>query len=203
MSKTGPVVVTAAEKSREATRLRVAGHTYDEIAAMLGISHGGAYLAVSRELARIRKEAGEQAAEIREVELQRLDRMLLAVLPAAEGGDLQAIATTLRLQERRAHYLGLDAPRAAVVVDARPDTVRALMALVGGPSAHGTVIDMPADAADELPRNAESANARTALPAETTDGSLATGTALATDTIKRSLASKTPDGRRVVRRRRD
>ena len=124
-------LLLSAERSKEAVALRLQGRTYDEIAAALGCGHGTAYRAVAGHLAATRAEAGETAQELREVELQRLDRLLAVVGPMAEGGDLQAVDRVLRIQERRSAYLGLDAPKAQLVaIDGRPDTVRALMALV-------------------------------------------------------------------------
>jgi len=123
--------IISTERAKEAVALRLAGRTYDEIAAALGCGHGTAYRAVAGHLAATRAEAAETAQELREVELQRLDRLLAVVGPMAEKGDLAAVDRVLRIQERRAAYLGLDAPKASLVaVDARPDTVRALMALV-------------------------------------------------------------------------
>lgn len=75
----------------------------------------------------------------------------------AEGGDLAAVDRLLRIQERRASLLGLDAPRAQLVaVDARPDTVRALMALVTNSnpgSPQGSAPDAIDAARDVSPRD--------------------------------------------------
>lgn len=132
-SKTSKATVRAAQTAKEALALRLQGLTYDEIGQRLQVSHGTAYRHVSLELANTRKESAETAEELRQVELARLDRLLAVVGPMAESGDLAAVDRVLRIQERRAAYLGLDAPKAQLVaVDGRPDTVRALMALVSG-----------------------------------------------------------------------
>lgn len=47
---------------------------------------------------------------ILESELSRLDRALAAIWPSVCKGHLTAIDRMLRIQERRAKYLGLDAP---------------------------------------------------------------------------------------------
>jgi cysteine synthase len=105
--------------------------SYAEIGKTIGRDQAACYRAVSKHLETVRAQSAETAQELREVELQRLDRLLAVVGPMAESGDLQAVDRVLRIQERRAAYLGLDAPKAQLVaVDARPDTVRALMALV-------------------------------------------------------------------------
>ena len=115
----------------------MAGFSYPEIAAQLGIAVGTAYKYVAGSIAKTKKEAAETADEIRAVEVARLDRMLAVLAPMVEEGNLHAVDRVLRIQERRAAYLGLDAPKAQLVaVDGRPDTVRALMALVAGGAAN-------------------------------------------------------------------
>jgi hypothetical protein len=52
----------------------------------------------------------EPAAELRALAVERLDHMLAAIWTAATNGDLAAQAGVLRLEERRAKLLGLDAP---------------------------------------------------------------------------------------------
>lgn len=134
--KTLPSRVAAADWRPLAIQRRIAGHTYAQIGAEFGVTAARAYAVVSEHLDACRKEATERAEELRQIELERLDKLLAVVGPMAEGGDLAAVDRLLRIQERRAAYLGLDAPRAQLVaVDARPDTVRALMALVA-PAGH-------------------------------------------------------------------
>lgn len=97
------------EKERQVLELRRAGATYDECARAVGYATPqGAYLAYNRALKRTLVEAG--ADEARQTELDRLDRLQRAVWPRAMNGDLQAINSVLRIFDRRARYLGLDAP---------------------------------------------------------------------------------------------
>jgi hypothetical protein len=147
---TGPRTVDCIEWHRRAVELRTSGRTYDQIATECGVSHSAAYKAVSTYLEQTRALTREAAEDVRRLELDRLDRVLAVVGPMAEGGDLQAVDRLLRIQERRASLLGLDAPRSQLVaVDGRPDTVRALMALVSnsaGPQGNGPdVIDAARD----------------------------------------------------------
>jgi hypothetical protein len=58
----------------------------------------------------LKRETDEAAAQVRAMELARLDELTLAVWPAARGGDLSAVACVLRIMERRARLLSLDAP---------------------------------------------------------------------------------------------
>jgi hypothetical protein len=51
----------------------------------------------------------EPADEVRKQELDRIDRLQVAVWNRALKGDDKAINTVLRLMERRARLLGLDA----------------------------------------------------------------------------------------------
>jgi hypothetical protein len=159
--KTQPRTLEAVGWHRQAVELRTQGRTYVQIAEQLEVSTSAAHKAVADYLEQTRAVSREAAEEVRRLELDRLDRVLAVVGPMAEGGDLQAVDRLLRIQERRASLLGLDAPKAQLVaVDARPDTVRALMALVGNSNSHGrqvngsTLIDA---ARDVTPAHAVSA----------------------------------------------
>lgn len=97
------------EKERQVLELRRAGATYEECARATGYATAqGAYLAYQRALKRTLVEAG--ADEMRELELDRLDRMQRAIWGRVVQGDDKAIMTALRILDRRARYLGLDAP---------------------------------------------------------------------------------------------
>jgi len=98
-----------ADKERQALELRRAGATYDEIAQAIGYATAqGAYLAYNRALKRALLEAG--ADEVREMELDRLDRLQRAYWPKALGGDGKAADRVLKIMEHRAKYLGLYQP---------------------------------------------------------------------------------------------
>jgi hypothetical protein len=125
----------------EATKLRAAGHDYDEIAAELGFSNrGNAFRAVERCLAAAR---AEPAATVVKLELARIDAMYKRFKTIFDGqhitvsngrvvyGDdgrpvpdfgpnIAAGAQMQRLMERRAKMLGTDAPiksRIEVITD--------------------------------------------------------------------------------------
>lgn len=81
---------------------------FDDIAHELGYSHpSGAHKAVLTALQRTLKEPAD---EYRNLELTRLDEMLKATWGAAQRGVPQAVDRVLKIMERRAKYLGLDAP---------------------------------------------------------------------------------------------
>ena len=98
-----------AEKAKMALSLRRAGASYEQIAKQLGYRDGaGAFKLIKNAIAAIPKEEVEA---VRELELSRCDTMLMGIWGKAKEGDLDAIDRVLRIQKRRAEYLGLDAPK--------------------------------------------------------------------------------------------
>lgn len=128
--------------------LRITGKSYREIAAELGCSVSKAYDDVSAALAKLEAESAEKAAEVRRIELDRIDVMLKGIWPEAEAGDARKIETALKLMERRAKLLGIDAPTkqevsgpdggAIPIEDARAMLADRLAALAGGTDAGTT-----------------------------------------------------------------
>jgi len=97
-----------AQRRRRALELRVAGATYEEIAEALGYSsRSAAWKAVWRAY---RQGLRDPAEHLRELESERLDRLQKAWWGKALSGDVGAFRYLLRLMERRAKLLGLDAP---------------------------------------------------------------------------------------------
>ena len=97
------------DKERQALELRRGGATYDQIAQVIGYATPqGAYLAYQRALKRTLSDAGSE--ELREMELDRLDRLQQAVWPKALSGDMAALDRVLKIMNQRANYLGLYAP---------------------------------------------------------------------------------------------
>ena len=99
----------AAEQERMAVELRKAGCDYDAIAAKLGVANRSvAWKVVQRALKRSIKEPAEQ---VRSLEVARLDDMHAGLWDRAKRGDPYSVDRVLKIQERRAAYLGLDAPQ--------------------------------------------------------------------------------------------
>lgn len=103
-----------AERDARCARLRAAGLTYAQIATEVGFAGAnGARYAVKRAL---RDTVAEPAAELVAVETARLDLLWQQVLPLVTGQQrspevrLKAVDRALRIMERRARMLGLDAP---------------------------------------------------------------------------------------------
>ncbi len=103
-------------ESSEALQLRAAGLGYREIAAVVGCSASTAHSRVRKALSLV---VYEHAEEVRAVELERLDtltrRCLELVADPDPGVALAAVAGCLRISERRAKLLGIDAPQRVAV----------------------------------------------------------------------------------------
>ena len=108
-SPTLPSMLLAADRERRALRLRQQGWSYQRIGDELGITQPGALDCVRRALKKLQEECAEVAEEVRQLELDRLDAMLAGLWDGAETGDTAAIDRVLKIQERRARLLGLDA----------------------------------------------------------------------------------------------
>ena len=100
--------VQAHTRHLQALELRKAGVTYQAIADQLGYANArGAHKAVASALKATLREPAE---ELRTMELERLDAMLLPLWRRVQQGDERAVDRALKIMERRARLLGLDAP---------------------------------------------------------------------------------------------
>jgi hypothetical protein len=96
-------------KELKVLELRRAGFTFQRIAEEVGYNQAsGAQRALERIMTRNVPQAPD---EFRWQELDRLDRMQVALWPRAMKGDDRAIGTIVRLMERRARLVGIDAPQ--------------------------------------------------------------------------------------------
>lgn len=101
--------------------LRRAGWSYRAIGDKLGINPAQAYRYVRSALDEINARANEAVEEMRALELQRLDRLQSGLWTSAAGGDPKAAAVVLKVFERRAKLLGLDAPeKRDITTDGEP-----------------------------------------------------------------------------------
>jgi transposase-like protein len=107
--KSGDEQVARAELRRQAIELRRSGAGYEDIARHLGMSGPGQAYKVVQEA--LKATYREPADEVRKLELDRLDRLTLALWQRAKGGESEAIDRVLKLMDRRARLLGLDAPQ--------------------------------------------------------------------------------------------
>jgi hypothetical protein len=107
-SPTSPRRIEAVEKRRKAIELRKAGATFQDIADAVGYSGpGAAHKAVKVALDEMIREP---TLDLINLELMRLDALLMTLFPQALKGSLGAVDRVLRIMERRAKLLGMDAP---------------------------------------------------------------------------------------------
>ncbi len=92
------------DQTLQALQLRASGATYRQIADVLGIDKMTAWRLVQEEAA---SAIQEQASEVLQLELTRLDRMQMGLWTKAIDGDVQAVDKVLRIMEQRAKLLGL------------------------------------------------------------------------------------------------
>lgn len=97
-----------AQRRREALQYRLTGASYQEIADQMGSDRKAVSRWVREELANIPKL---EADELRQQEVERLDLLTKAVWQHAMAGDPTAIDKALKIIDRRAKLLGLDAPQ--------------------------------------------------------------------------------------------
>jgi len=103
-----------ATRRAQAVQLRLAGATLDEIGKALKYDgrtpesiRANVSKDLTRALAKARGEVTAAAAELIEVELQRLDRVQRGLWTAATQGDTKAVGAFLGIHDRRVRLLGL------------------------------------------------------------------------------------------------
>jgi len=102
--------IRTTEKTLKALELRKQGMNYTQIGEKLGCARNTACRYVLSELENLAERCREEAVHVRDLELQRLDDLyLIAYRAIIDGYDLPAIDRCLRIMERRAKLLGLDA----------------------------------------------------------------------------------------------
>lgn len=107
-SPTSKQQTTARARELLALELRIGGATFAKIGEALGITDEGARSAVKRALERTAKETEDAAEQLRELERQRLESLILAAMPQAKRGHIGAIETIRKLSESLRKLQGLD-----------------------------------------------------------------------------------------------
>jgi hypothetical protein len=114
---TSRAAINRAQRQEQALKLRLAGASYQAICDKLDISRTQAFRDVTDAIAEFKREP---AQAVLDMELHRLDQMLLGLWRDAITGDIKAVGTALRIMDRRARYLGLDqAPPPDTSLEAR------------------------------------------------------------------------------------
>jgi len=123
-------MITTAQRRRLVLKYKKQGWSYTQIAKILEKEVGKdnlpkswnrSYAAqdLSRLLDKYREELQESTIEMVQIELQRLDDMLVSIMDIATDNDgdfkatdeaFKAIDRVLKIMERRARYMGLDEP---------------------------------------------------------------------------------------------
>ena len=109
--RTSASMIKKRERALAALEMRKEGYTYRQIKDKLKYSSEGNACRAVTEL--LKSTARESADGLREIELSRLDDWLVRInkkLKSANGNLPELIKTGLRIVERRAKLLGLDAP---------------------------------------------------------------------------------------------
>ena len=106
--KTSKKRIRNREHVGQALELRKAGASYQKIGDALGLTRQRAFQLVSEGLGELNATCAQGADDVRRLELERLDAILLSLYP--QRGNPRVADTILRTMERRAKLLGLDAP---------------------------------------------------------------------------------------------
>jgi orotate phosphoribosyltransferase-like protein len=102
--------IRTTEKTLKALELRKRGMNYTQIGEKLGCARSTACRYVLSELENLADKCREEAVQVRDLELHRLDELyLIAYHAISDGNDLAGIDRCLRIMERRAKLLGIDA----------------------------------------------------------------------------------------------
>ncbi len=108
-TSTNPKLIAVRELGAKALELRKEGHSFTAIAKTVGYnSASAAHYAVKSALDRITREPAE---ELISLELERLDELFKIQYLNAQAGDTAALNGCLKILERRARMLGLDADK--------------------------------------------------------------------------------------------
>lgn len=102
--------IEAAETRKKALEMRLLGMPYRRISENLGISVSTAHKAVTKGLVELEKSQEDAAKGVLQMELDRLDQLQFAHFRQAVKGDGAATDRVLKIMDRRAKLLGLDAP---------------------------------------------------------------------------------------------
>ena len=98
-------IAQAKHKRTRAVELALEGHSYDHIAREVGFAHrGSAHRAVYKALGEREVEAVD---DLRQMELDRLDRLQASLWEEAMDGEVGAVNIVLKVIDQRIRLLGL------------------------------------------------------------------------------------------------
>lgn len=109
-SKTSRRKTETAERRLRIIEARKRGHTLQAIADQEGISPQAVHKQIRLQIDAWKLQCNEEVRALVELESQRLDEAHKALWPKAIRGHLPSIDRVIKIMERRAKLLGLDAP---------------------------------------------------------------------------------------------
>lgn len=99
--------IIARERETKALSLAKAGVPYEKIAAEIGVnSASSAWKCVQRALNR---SIQPDADEFRKLQMERLNAYRMGIWPRVQKGEPRAIEVAIKIEEREAKLLGIDA----------------------------------------------------------------------------------------------
>ena len=107
--KTGKNEITRAERTDQILEWRKQGMSYRNIGTLLGVSAARVHKIVTNEMDRLNAKSAESLDQLQRLEAERIDSLWGVAYEQAMAGDLSACDRCVRLMERRARLLGLDA----------------------------------------------------------------------------------------------
>jgi DNA-binding CsgD family transcriptional regulator len=111
---THPRMVLAKHRRERCLQMRIAGLSEREIARRLGVSNTQITRMLRTSLDALNASEMNSAAYLRRLELERCDQMVTGLMPHRR--DPRYVDSILRIMERRANYLGMDAPKREEVI---------------------------------------------------------------------------------------
>lgn len=134
MSASKAQQAAAAERRRRAIALKIAGLDYQAIADQLSYaSRGAAYTDIDRALKKAREEERQAAELLRDIEVQRYDRLQAAYWPKAVKGDTKSADIVLKCITGRTKLQGTEAPaRVSVEAQQLSDEITELLGKIAG-----------------------------------------------------------------------
>lgn len=99
--------MSTADDRRRAAELRLAGVGYEQIAQQLNLASGVEAQRLAQEA--LQASLQDPLPDVVRLELERLDALLVGLWGKARRGDVAAADRVLKLMDRRARYLGIDA----------------------------------------------------------------------------------------------
>lgn len=102
---------TIEARKHEVFQLRLKGKSFRAIGAELGVSHAQAFADYKDVMDELKASTMESAEQQRRIDLERLDALLAGLAERAMSGlEERATEAYLKVLDRRAKLLGLDAP---------------------------------------------------------------------------------------------